>query len=113
MPACSQRMLQRALAHAAAVIYYPYRPYPGSIMLLEAQAAGVPVITRGIGGLAEYVAPGNGLVVEWEIEAAEAARAIRWAAPDPYRIRLQLAAVRGPQAVVAHLRRVLDSLSDY
>jgi len=110
LPGASTDMLARYLARAAAVLYWPQRPYPGSMALLEAQAAGVPVVARDIGGLAEYVAPGNGLTASTFYQAAEALRTVRRAAPDPVAVRARFAAVRGPAPVVLHLRRTVQQV---
>jgi glycosyltransferase involved in cell wall biosynthesis len=72
-----------ALFRAADVVVLPYRSGTQSGVSHVAYALGVPVITTGVGGLAETVAPGKtGFVVPPEDPEALAAAVVRFFAED-------------------------------
>lgn len=101
------------LMEAAAVCVVPSREEPFGIMVLEAQALGVPVVATGVSNLPELIEPGRtGWLAEPTAEGLAATIAAAWA--DPRRAEIGLAgkgapgAQRGYDVMAAELERWIE-----
>ena len=83
-----------------------------SIAIIEALAAGVPVVSTGVGGIPELISDGeNGVLVQPRNES-ELARAMVRAASDP-ELRTRLAAAGLKTAAKFGIQSAADVLADY
>jgi glycosyltransferase involved in cell wall biosynthesis len=102
-----------ALMRAAELFVFPSRYEACSLVLLEALASGLPVITAASAGGAELITPDVGVVLDDSDDVAALAAALRTILDDPTRRQTMAAAAR--QIGLAHswpamARQYLDLL---
>lgn len=82
-----------ALMRAADLLVFPSRYEPFALVILEAMASGLPLITASTVGAAELVTPDCGLIVDDPEDADTLAQAMRELSADaPRRLRMGCAA---------------------